>query len=93
MIIFFCLLFKYYNISTKLLGMKLADLKITHATSGAVAFTLITATFITALNSNWAVEKLGEGAGYWGLGACMAFVGVSVVNQVHSFFFFTLTYT
>lgn len=75
---------KYYPYVSGLLKMKLADLKTTHATSGTIAFGLITATLLTALNTTWFVEKVGEGVAWYACALTVIFIGLAVGGQVLS---------
>lgn len=71
---------KYYKYSSKLIKMKLGDLKLTHATSGTIVFGLITATFLTALNTDWFTGK-AEGVAWYACVASVSFMGLAVANQ------------
>lgn len=72
---------KYYAYTSEFFKMKLADLKMTHAVSGTVAFSLITATLMTALNTNWFMEKV-EGVTWYACAVSVIFIGMVVGSQV-----------
>ncbi|XP_071959761.1 transmembrane reductase CYB561D2-like [Antedon mediterranea] len=62
---------------------KLGDLKLYHATSGLVLFSLIYATFVLALYSNWFTGKVSGIWWYVCLG-CPAWLALVVMNQITS---------
>ncbi|XP_035829158.1 cytochrome b561 domain-containing protein 2 [Aplysia californica] len=66
---------KYYKYVGGFIKVKLADLKLYHATSGLFAYTLVTASFVLGLQSNWAVNNI-----HWLLWyVCMGCVAASAL--------------
>ncbi|KAK7499962.1 hypothetical protein BaRGS_00008810 [Batillaria attramentaria] len=72
---------KYYNLSSRFIKMRLVDLKMTHAVSGVAAFTLVTATLMLALYSNWVSERI-KGFAWYACAMAVSWVGMVVMNQV-----------
>ncbi|XP_045166556.2 probable transmembrane reductase CYB561D1 isoform X2 [Mercenaria mercenaria] len=74
-----------YEWLRKILGVKLSSgtLKIYHATSGLVVFTLVVTTMMLALYSTWFTSQVG-----WLLwllcNGCVSFMAVIIMNQVVS---------
>ncbi|XP_041458496.1 cytochrome b561 domain-containing protein 2-like [Lytechinus variegatus] len=61
--------------------VKLADLKLYHATSGLCLFILVITTLVLALYSNWMQQKAGETGWYFLLG-CLMWLTTVITNQV-----------
>ncbi|KAL8567462.1 hypothetical protein ACOMHN_010053 [Nucella lapillus] len=72
---------KYYPLSSRLISMRLADLKMTHAVSGVAAFTLATATLTLALYSDWVCARV-RGMAWYACCTAVAWMGLVVINQV-----------
>ncbi|CAL1541780.1 unnamed protein product [Lymnaea stagnalis] len=66
---------KYYKYVGGIIKIRLADLKLYHATSGLLAYLLITVTLILSLQSNWAVSSINWALWY----ACFACVCASAL--------------
>jgi len=49
---------KYYKYVGKIIKVRLADLKLYHATSGLLLYTLVTASLLLGLWSNWAAKSV-----------------------------------
>ncbi|XP_071492417.1 transmembrane reductase CYB561D2-like [Diadema antillarum] len=63
--------------------VKLADLKLYHATSGLCLFLLVMATMVLALYSNWTQKNAGDAGWYFLLG-CLMYMSLVITNQVTS---------
>ncbi|KAH9510206.1 hypothetical protein Btru_043769 [Bulinus truncatus] len=74
---------KYYNYTKRLLNVKLADLKLYHATSAVLLYLLITATMILSLQTNWAISSIPPAFWYASL-ACVCTSALVVMLQVTS---------
>lgn len=74
---------KYYNLSSYFIKMRLADLKLTHAVSGVAAFTLVTATLMCALFSDWVSARV-QGFAWYACYMAVCWVALVVMNQVTS---------
>ncbi|XP_070559595.1 transmembrane reductase CYB561D2-like [Ptychodera flava] len=61
--------------------VKLADLKLYHATSGLLLFTLACTTLILGLYSNWFVSQVSDTVWYISF-LCPGLIGLVVMNQV-----------
>lgn len=75
--------FVKYEFLRSLIKIRLADLKLYHATSGLIAFTLVTVTLMLALYSNWFTSNVNDILWY----ACLmavSFMAVIVMNQITS---------
>ncbi|CAG5136262.1 unnamed protein product [Candidula unifasciata] len=71
---------KYHKYLGHIIKIRLADLKLYHATSGLLAYLLITVTLLLSLQTSWALSTL-----HWTLWyACFGCVGVSaLVVMIH----------
>ena len=75
--------FVKYQFLRSLIRMRLADLKLYHATSGLIAFTLVTFTLMLAMYSIWFTSNVNEILWY----ACVmsvSFIAVIIMNQITS---------
>ena len=75
--------FVKYEFLRSLIKIRLADLKLYHATSGIVAFTLVTFTLMLAMYSSWFTSNVNEYLWY----ACVmaiSFMAVIIMNQITS---------
>ncbi|XP_025107693.1 cytochrome b561 domain-containing protein 2-like [Pomacea canaliculata] len=72
---------KYYHLSSRVIKMRLVDLKMTHAVSGVAAFVLVTATLMSALYSNWVAQRV-QGIAWMACALAVSWVGLVVANQV-----------
>lgn len=75
--------FVKYQWLRSFINIKLADLKLYHATSGLIAFTLVTATLMLAMYSTWFTSNVNEILWY-GCVASVSFMAVIVMNQITS---------
>lgn len=75
--------FVKYEFLRSLIKMRLADLKLYHATSGLIAFTLVTATLMLAMYSTWFTSSVDDVLWY-GCAAAVSFMAVIVMNQITS---------
>ena len=70
-----------YEFLRSLIKIRLADLKLYHATSGLIAFTLVTFTLMLAMYSTWFTSNVNEILWY----ACVmaiSFMAVIIMNQI-----------
>ena len=75
--------FVKYEFLRSLIKIRLADLKLYHATSGLIAFTLVTVTLMLAFYSNWFTTNVNEILWYACLGS-VSFMAVIIMNQITS---------
>ena len=73
--------FVKYEFLRSLIKLRLADLKLYHATSGLIAFTLVTVTLMLALYSNWFTSNVDNILWYACL-AAVSFMAIIVMNQI-----------
>ena len=74
---------KYHTYFASLIKMRLADHKMTHAVSGVAAFTLVTATLMCALYTDWLSERV-QGLAWYACCMAVSWVGLVIMNQVVS---------
>ena len=74
---------KYHNTFASLIRMRLADHKMTHAVSGVVAFTLVTATLMCALFTDWLSQRM-QGLAWYVCSMAVCWMALVVMNQVTS---------
>lgn len=75
--------FVKYEFLRSLIKMRLADLKLYHATSGLIAFTLVTVTLMLAMYSTWFTSSVDDVLWY-ACAAAVSFMAVIVMNQITS---------
>ena len=61
--------------------VRLADLKMVHATSGLLAYLLVSVTLILAMFSNWFTSNI-TGTTWFGCFGCISCLALMVMNQV-----------
>ncbi|KAI8764252.1 cytochrome b561 domain-containing protein 2 [Biomphalaria glabrata] len=66
---------KYYNYTKRFLNVKLADLKLYHATSAVLLYILITVTMLLSLQTSWALNSIPNLLWY----ACFACICTSTL--------------
>lgn len=73
-------LLKYNNLVSSW-KIRLADMKLYHATSGLCAFTLVSVTLVMALFSDW-FSNAAAGTTWWGVFATLACLSLMVMQQI-----------
>lgn len=73
-------LLKYHNLVSSW-KIRLADMKLYHATSGLCAFTLVSVTLVMALFSDW-FSNAAAGTTWWGVFATLACLSLMVMQQI-----------
>lgn len=70
-----------YNWLISSFKIRLADMKLYHATSGLCAFTLVSVTLVMALFSDWFTNAAGR-ITWWGVFAALACLSLMVMQQI-----------
>lgn len=70
-----------YNSLVSSWKIRLADMKLYHATSGLCAFTLVSVTLVMALFSDW-FSNAAAGTTWWGVFATLACLSLMVMQQI-----------
>lgn len=70
-----------YNSLVSSWKIRLADMKLYHATSGLCAFTLVSVTLVMALFSDW-FSSAAAGTTWWGVFATLACLSLMVMQQI-----------
>ncbi|KAL5014945.1 hypothetical protein ScPMuIL_009215 [Solemya velum] len=87
-IIFLCMqsiggTFAKYPALAKAIGMRLSEIRLYHATSGAVTFTLVCLSLMLGLYTDWFSTNV-TGTAWYGCLGCVSCMGLTIMNQIAS---------